>query len=104
MKAMNDNAIDVVEVIKVYDYLTAKGKQGAPVLTIARETQLPQQNIKRYLQEFSASFIRIGDGPKYAINCSKLRVNRKKALLTEIEAFNKKRVLGFVTATFIAKV
>ena len=81
------------EALKIYDCLSSKGKEGMSLLTLSKITHITTPELKKYLQEFSKSFVRIGTSTKYRINSFNVTENHRKYLLSELEKYNKKKTL-----------
>ena len=77
------------EALKIYDCLSNSGKDGTPFLTIARETDIPGHKLKKYLNRFSKSFVRIGTSSNYTINSFNLIKDHKKYLIEEIDNYSR---------------
>ncbi len=84
------------EALKIYDYLHSKGKEGAPLLTIAKETRIASASLKHYFQNLSKSFVRVGVSQKYSLNSFNSAPNQRDLLLNELGKYNQKRTLNSV--------
>ena len=93
--------MNTTEALKIYDCLFSNGKEGVPLLTIAKETQISTSNLSKYLRQFSKHFVRVGTSSKYAINSFSSAKDKKECLLIEVEKLNKKKAMESV-AIYIA--
>lgn len=81
------------EASKIYDCLSSRGSTGTSLLTIAKETQITIPRLRKYLSQFSKSFVRVGTSPKYAINTFNSDKNYKQSLLAQVDEYNKEQTM-----------
>ena len=69
--------------LSIFDYLSEQSRDGKFALSISRELEIPTSDVKEYLNEFSSSFVRVGNTEKYTIN--RIAGATKTALAKKLE-------------------